>query len=49
MLHTGRPKDYLRIEMFLEQGAVNLRSLMPVLRRHDLVKKWKENEYRFNR
>jgi hypothetical protein len=49
MLHTGRPKDYLRIAMFLEQGAVNLRSLMPVLRRHGLAKKWKENEYRFNR
>ncbi len=37
MLDTGRPKDYLRIAMFLEQRAVNLRSLMSVLRRHGLV------------
>src|SRR6266481_644303 len=49
MLDTGRPKDYLRIAMFLEQGAVKLRSLMPVLRRHGLVEKWVENEYRFRR
>jgi len=49
MLHTGRPKDYLRIAMFLEQRAVNLRSLMSVLRRHGLVENWKQNEYRFKR
>ena len=47
MLDTGRPKDYLRISMFLEQGAVNMRSLNAVLRRHGLTKKWKDNEYRF--
>lgn len=47
MLETGRPRDYLRISMFLEQGAVNRRSLNAVLRRHDLTKKWKDNEYRF--
>jgi hypothetical protein len=47
MLDTGRTKDYLRIAMFLEQGAVNLRSLGGVLRRHGLVRKWRENEYRF--
>jgi len=49
MLDTGRPKDYLRIAMFLEQRAVALRSLMPVLKRHGLVQKWKKNEYRFKR
>ena len=49
MLDTGRSKDYLRIAMFLEQGAVNLRLLMPLLRRHGLAEKWKENEYRFKR
>jgi len=49
MLDTGRAKDYLRIAMFLEQRAVNLRSLMPVLRRHGLAEKWKEKEYRFKR
>jgi hypothetical protein len=47
MLDTGRPKDYLRIGMFLEQGAVQMRSLNAVLRRHGLMKKWKENEYKF--
>jgi hypothetical protein len=47
MLDTGRPKDYLRISMFLEHGAVKLRQLHAVLRRHGLMKKWKENEYRF--
>jgi len=49
MLDTGRAKDYLRIAMFLEQRAVNLRSLKPVLRRHGLDGKWKANEYRFKR
>src|SRR5215210_1911899 len=47
MLDTGRPKDYLRISMFLEQGAVKMRSLNTVLKRHGLMKKWKDNEYRF--
>ena len=47
MLDTGRPKDYLRISMFLEAGAVNMRQLHAVLKRHGLMKKWKDNEYRF--
>lgn len=47
MLDTGRPKDYLRISMFLEQGAVKLRQLYGVLRRHGLMKKWRDNEHRF--
>jgi hypothetical protein len=47
MLDTGRPKDYLRISMFLEQGAVNRQQLYAVLKRHGLMKKWKDNEYRF--
>jgi hypothetical protein len=47
MLDTGRPKDYLRISMFLEGGAVSMRSLNAVLKRHGLTKKWKDNEYRF--
>ena len=47
MLDTGRPKDYLRISMFLEQGAVNMRLLNAVLKRHGLTKKWRDNEYRF--
>lgn len=47
MLDTGRPKDYLRINMFLEQGALDKRSLNAVLKRHELTKKWKDNEYKF--
>jgi hypothetical protein len=47
MLDTGRPRDYLRISMFLEQGTVKMRQLQAVLRRHGLMKKWKDNEYRF--
>ena len=47
MLDTGRLKDYLRITMFLEQGAIKMRSLNAVLKRHDLMRKWKDNEYRF--
>lgn len=47
MLDTGRPKDYLRINMFLEHGAVKMRQLNAVLKRHGLMEKWKDNEYRF--
>ncbi len=37
----------MRISMFLEEGAVDMRSLNAVLKRHGLAKKWKDNEYRF--
>jgi hypothetical protein len=47
MLDTGRLKDYLRINMFLESHAVNMRSLNAILRRHGLEQKWKDNEHRF--
>lgn len=47
MLDTGRPKDYLRISLFLESGAVNMRSLNAVLRRYRLTKKWNDNAFRF--
>jgi len=47
MIDTGRPKDYLRISMFIEQGAVKMSSLQPVLRRHNLLEKWKMNAQRF--
>ena len=47
MLDTGRPRDYLRISMFLAHGAVNMRRLQAVLRRHNLTKKWQAHEYRF--
>jgi hypothetical protein len=47
MLATGRPKDYSRINMFVQHRAVDRRSLNAVLRRHDLLTKWQANEYRF--
>ena len=47
MLDTGCPKDYLRISMVLEQGAIKIRQLQAVLKRHNLMNKWKDNEYRF--
>ena len=47
MLDTGRAKDYLRISMFLEAGAIKMRALNAVLQRHGLMKNWKDNEYRF--
>ena len=47
MIATGRAKDYLRISMFLEQRAVKMSSLKPILERHNLLEKWKTNAYRF--
>ncbi len=47
MLDTGRKKDYARISMFLEQTSVNMRSLEAVLRRHNLLDKWQDNEHKF--
>jgi hypothetical protein len=47
MLEIGRPKDYARISMFLENRAVNKRALTSVLKRHGLLEKWKENQHRF--
>ena len=47
MLDTGRPKDYLRIAMFLEQKAVDTRSLKAVLRRYGLAQKWQKKEHKF--
>jgi predicted nucleotidyltransferase len=47
MLDTGRAKDYLRINMFLQMDAVNRERLQSVLQRHGLSQKWAENEYRF--
>jgi hypothetical protein len=48
LIDTGRTKDFLRINMFLEQGAVDRQLLMDVLERHNLVEKWKANEHRFS-
>jgi len=47
MLDTGRPKDYARIHLFMEQAAVNMNLLNAILLRHGLTQKWEANEYRF--
>ena len=39
-LQTGRTKDYLRVAMFLEQGAVNLERLGEIIERHGLTDKF---------
>jgi hypothetical protein len=40
-LNVGRLKDLARIEAFLEQGAVDLKTLKGVLERHNLMEAWK--------
>lgn len=45
-LDTGRPKDFLRVEMFIEQGEVNIQELDSIVLRYHLsdkrakVKNW---------
>ncbi len=46
MLDTGRIKDFLRINLFLENDLVNMKELEEILERHDLNQKWKENKHR---
>jgi hypothetical protein len=40
-LRVGRPKDFVRIIQFLEEGAVDPGALRDVLGRHHLVGAWK--------
>lgn len=42
MLQTGRPKDYARAYMFLEQTALDMDVLTDTLRRHGLEGRWQE-------
>jgi hypothetical protein len=39
-IKLGRLKDLARVQSFLEQGAVDLRSVKEVLQRHDLMSDW---------
>lgn len=41
-VRTGRPKDFLRIDDFLEQEAVDISRLRDIVQRHGLVDKWAE-------
>jgi hypothetical protein len=47
MLDTGRLKDYLRINLFLQSANVDRQQLDAILKRHGLDQKWAENAYRF--
>jgi hypothetical protein len=38
-LQTGRPKDYLRVSMFLEQGAVDRNALQDIVQRYGLIER----------
>ena len=48
MLDTGRTKDFLRINLFLENGLVNMKELADILEKHNLSEKWKANKQRLN-
>jgi hypothetical protein len=39
-LRVGRPKDLIRIIQFLDEGAVDIRALCAVLKRHHLRDVW---------
>ena len=41
MTELNRPKDRIRISIFLEQADVNLEKLAAILARHGLTQKWK--------
>jgi hypothetical protein len=46
MLQVGRLKDYARVEMFLNQRAVNIEALNDILERHKLSDKFAEYQKR---
>lgn len=48
MLDTGRTKDFLRINLFLEINLVNMERLEAILEKHDLSDRWKENKHRLS-
>jgi len=48
MLDTGRTKDFLRINLFLENDLVIMERLEEILNKHGLSEKWKENKRRLN-
>jgi hypothetical protein len=46
-LDTGRIKDYARILQFIETAAYDQAELEAILRRHDLLDKWRRFEERY--
>lgn len=47
MLDTGRLKDYLRIGVFLQHEAVDMKRLPEILAKHGLTEKWEQNINKF--
>lgn len=48
-LQTGRAKDFARIVQFIEQEAIDLDKLLPILERHGLAAKWAQFKQRYLR
>lgn len=46
MLDTDETRDYLRIEMFLQNDLIDFGKLEKILQRHELSAKWEANKYR---
>jgi hypothetical protein len=44
---AGRPKDYKKIEMFIEADFLNFDKLTQILTRYNLLEKWKNESWRF--
>ena len=40
MLQTGRPKDKMRLTLFLQQARMNRQTLTKIIHRHGLKEKW---------
>lgn len=46
MLDTGRTKDYLRINMFLQNDLIDFDRFATILERYDLSAKWEASKHR---
>ena len=42
MLQTGRPKDKMRLTLFLQQAKMDRKALTKILDRHGLREKWEK-------
>ena len=47
MLQSGRLKDVVRVQMFLEQDAVDQEVLLDIIKRHGLEKQWANFQSRY--
>ncbi len=46
-LQVGRAKDHDRVSRFVEQGALDAKKFETILRRHQLLEKWREFQQRY--